>query len=156
MSRLALQFDRRCKVLLAVVACLALVLVVCGPDDSMMDTERLEELGKRLGAPWPIPPDCPNAIDGYNEHEELERAFAEAGGWRIELGEKELVRDRVAGWRDDYAEWLDQAEERATQYPDLLQQQSVDSELADDCKYQADTLVHRGQVVLEHVDALLN
>ena len=156
MNRLALPFDQRRSVPIAIVACIFLALVACGPDDSMTDTERLEELGKRLGAPWPVPPECPNAIEGYNEHEELERAFAEAGGWRIELGEKELVRDRVADWRDDYAQWLDQAEERAAQYPDLLLRQGVDSDLADDCRYQADTLVHRGRVVLEHVNALLN
>ena len=40
---------------------------------------------------------------GYNAHEELQAGFTKAGGWRLESDERDLVPDRVAQWRKDYA-----------------------------------------------------
>ena len=39
-----------------------------------------------------------DAVYSYDFLEELEAGFARAGGWRIELGERELARDRVTKW----------------------------------------------------------
>ena len=157
---------------------LSLLLLACSliGGGGMSDSERLREIGVRLGGTWPIEPECPtlyirfdptsglvvnppgstDAVYSYNAHEELEAGFARAGGWRIELGEMELVRDRVTKWREDYADWLANTESAVAGYTDVMQMQRLDADQTEECQHQANTLVFRSRIVLEHVDALLD
>ena len=59
----------------------------------------------------------------------------------------ELVRERVGRWQESYALWVQDAEEYARKVPD--------SEEWAECKFNADTIAHRGRRVLNLVDALL-
>lgn len=156
---------------------LVIVLAACDSEPHVSDAERMEEIGARLGGPWPMDPDCPSALApglevlsetaatsgssggillGYNAHEELQAGFDMAGGWGLATDERDLVHGRVAQWRDDYADWLANTETAVAGYSDVMRRQGVDPEVIEECQSQADTLVHRGQVVLEHVDALLD
>ena len=83
----------------------------------------------------------------YNSHQALEDSFNYAGGWRIEIGEIDLVRERVESWRESYALWVQTAEKYAETIPD--------SERYAECKHKYDTIVHRGRRSLNHIDALL-
>ena len=109
-------------------------------------SERLDEVGLMWGLEWPVKTACSeNAGLGnwaYNTHEDIETGFAQAGGWNIEIGEIELVRDRVAAWRDSYAEWVTTIEKT----PD-----PADPE----CLYQVNTLKHRSRRALDNIDAIL-
>ncbi len=141
----------------------------------MTDTERLREIGMLWGLEWPSANDsCPEDIswsanedwsgfshpnisnrgDGrfshssvYNSHQALERDFEKAGGWRIEIGEMELVRERVERWRESYVLWVQDSEKYAKLIPD--------SEEWPDCKHIAYTISHRGRRALNHIDVLL-
>ena len=156
---------------------LVIVLVACDSEPQISDAERLEEIGARLGGPWPMDPDCPSALApgievllematpndssgdpilGYNAHEELQAGFDRAGGWRLATDESDLVHGRVTQWREDYADWLVNTETAVAGYSDVMRRQGVDSQTIEECQFQAGTLVHRGRVVLEHVDALLD
>ena len=156
---------------------LAIVLAACDSGPQVSDAERLEEIGARLGGPWPLDPDCPSSLApgvevlsetaspndssrepllGYNAHEELQAEFDRAGGWRLATDERDQVHGRVAQWRDNYAVWLENTETAVEGYSNVMQRQGVDSKMIEECQFQADTLAHRGRVVLEQVDALLD
>ena len=72
---------------------LLIVLAACDSEPQATDAERFEEIGARLGGPWPMDPDCPSAFApglevfsematsndssivpllGYKAHEELQ------------------------------------------------------------------------------------
>ena len=68
----------------------------------------------------------------------------------------ELVRDRVTKWREDYADWLANTESAVAGYTDVMQMQRLDADQTEECQHQANTLVFRSRIVLEHVDALLD
>ena len=95
---------------------LVIVLAACDSEPHVSDAERMEEIGARLGGPWPMDPDCPSALApglevlsetaatsgssggillGYNAHEELQAGFDMAGGWGLATDERDL--DTV-GW----------------------------------------------------------
>ena len=156
---------------------LVIVLASCDSEPEISDAERLEQIGARLGGPWPMDPDCPSSLApgrevlseaaasndsskepllGYNAHEELQAEFDRAGGWLLTTDERDLVHGRVAQWREDYAVWLADTETAVGGYSDVMRRQGVDPELMSECQFQADTLAHRGRVILEHVDALLD
>ena len=120
---------------------LVIVLAACDSEPENTHAERLEEIGARLGGPWPMDPDCPSALApgievlsetavlddssgepllGYNAHEELQAGFDMAGGWGLATDERDLVHGRVAQWRDDYADWLANTETAVGGYSDLV------------------------------------
>ncbi len=141
----------------------------------MTDTERLQEIGMLWGLEWPRADGlCTDDIlvstnsewlgfrydfhpsygvtesrlpHPYNSHQALEASFQEAGGWRIEIGEMELVRERVERWRESYVSWVQDAEKYANLIPN--------SQEWSECKHMADTIAHRGRRALNHIDALL-
>ena len=118
-------------------------------NSELKDAERLQEIGMLWGLEWPragCPDDIPSGAV-YNSHQELEKSFEKAGGWRIEIGEMELVRERVERWRESYALWVQDAEAYAKMVPD--------SEKWSECKFKADTIAHRGRRALSHIDTLL-
>ena len=157
---------------------LSLLLLACSliGGGGMSDSERLREIGVRLGGTWPIEPECPtlyirfdptsglvdnppgstDAVYSYNAHEELEANFARAGGWPTELGERELVRDSVTKWRKGYADWLANTETAVAGCTDVMRMQRMAADQTEKCQHQANTLVFRYRLVLGHVDALLD
>ena len=153
--------DSKCVAVLAVSALLVLAAATLfvmtfargqeGDSSELTDTERLGEVGMLWTLEWPrADGPCPEDIPSdavYNSHQELERSFEKAGGWRIEIGEMELVRERVERWRESYALWVRDAEAYAKMVPD--------SKEWSECKFKADTIAHRGRRALNQVDALL-
>ena len=92
----------------------------------------------------------------YNIHQELESEFQKAGGWNIQIGEMELVRDRVERWRESYATWVRNAEEYAQWYSDNRDKIVAEQDLIVECQYKFDTIAHRGRRALNHIDAILD
>ena len=172
----------RSAFLLAAIAMIVLLpACVFGQDQTsdvppVSDSERLDDLGARLGDLWPIEPGCStllvsfdpksphvdnppgrkDAVSSYNAHEALEAGFANAGGYSLVGDERHLVLDRVKVWREDYAQGLANTEKAVEGYSDLMKQDGKEPSLIEECQFQADLLVHRRTIALQHVDALLD
>ena len=171
------EINMQKPLLTCTLVALVVLLAACDSEPQVSDAERLEEIGTHLGGPWPMDPDCPSALApgievlsematpndpsdesllGYNAHEELQAEFDRAGGWQLATDERDLVHGRVTHWREDYADWLANTETAVAGYSDVMRRQGIETEIIEECQFQADTLAHRGRVVLMHVDALLD
>ena len=108
---------------------------------SLTVTEHLQEIRTIFDREWPIRGGYDNM---YNSHEELEQEFNRELYGLVEERGIDFARNKVEDWRSRYALWVGWVRE-------ALQELS-----ATDGDYEGvETILFRGNRVLDHVDAML-